>query len=119
MFLPTRVDPGYSTIGDLQAALDKIVRILLAIALREGEVYDDHQACHERVLKVLKEDGETPPNWLEYSLLCRYDMSASLALKGEQSCKTIVVQENQELRLLLHQGAGVQGWQRQGQRQDP
>ena len=77
------------------------------------------QACLERVMKVLKEDGETPPNWLEYSLLCRYDMSASLALKGEQSCKTIVVQENQELRLLLHQGAGVQGWQRQGQRQDP
>ena len=37
------------------------------------------QACLERVMKVLKEDGETPPNWLEYSLFCRYDMSASLA----------------------------------------
>ena len=43
------------------------------------------QACLERVMKVLKEDGETPPNWLEYSLLCRYDVSAYLALKGENN----------------------------------
>ena len=31
----------------------------------------DTQAHHERVLKVLSEDGETPPSWLGYILLCR------------------------------------------------
>merc|ERR1719500_1896937 len=47
-----RVEPGYSTVGALQAALDNI-------------------AHHERVLKVLNEEGETPPSWIGHILLCR------------------------------------------------
>ena len=29
------------------------------------------QAHHERVLKVLNEEGETPPSWIGHILLCR------------------------------------------------
>ena len=38
----TRVDPGYSTIGALQAALDNIVRIIFGyIHYKEADDYDD------------------------------------------------------------------------------
>ena len=31
----------------------------------------DNQAHLENVLKVLSEDGETPPNWIAHIFLCR------------------------------------------------
>ena len=38
----TRVDPGYSTIGALQAALDNIVRLIFGyIYYKEADDYDD------------------------------------------------------------------------------
>ena len=66
-----RVDPGYSTQGALQDALEHIVRIL---SLLLGGQKCPTQAHHERVLKVLNEDGETPPNWLGHVLLCRLNL---------------------------------------------
>ena len=63
------MDPGYSTVGDLQSALNNIVRTL-SVLLQFQQC--DSQAHHERVLKVLSEDGETPPNWLAHCLLCRW-----------------------------------------------
>lgn len=38
------------------------------------------QAHHERVLKVLDEEGETPPNWLGHILLCRSNSILTLSL---------------------------------------
>lgn len=38
------------------------------------------QAHHERVLKVLDEEGETPPNWLGHILLCRCNSTLALSL---------------------------------------
>ena len=66
----TRVDPGYSTQGALQAALEHIVRIF-SVLLGGQIMTPPTQAHHERVLKVLNEDGETPPSWLGHILLCR------------------------------------------------
>ena len=60
------MDPGYSTVGALQSALENIVRSFSPTMMPTHT-----QAHHERVLKVLHEDGETPPSWLGHVLLCR------------------------------------------------
>ena len=123
----SRVDPGYSTQGALQDALEHIVRIFSVLLGGQIIMTTPTQAHHERVLKVLNEDGERPPSWLGHILLCRCYLTItwiyqSFANHARSLCfiQTIVMfflcflQADQGLQLPHDQGAGVQGWKGQG-----